>query len=155
MLGHGRFLALVVALLVIAAGASAAPMSKADRQLRTRRNSCEKADCADLVNEKRATCIYKCVSIRCWKEVYGTDPLEAGEIDNRASRFNACYRKEVKAFPGGVPPASPNELKLEPLGSQPSSSASETELNHGPGAEAQDDSMEEIAGEEDTAAVEE
>jgi hypothetical protein len=48
-----------------------------DRELRTRRNDCERDVCTGLLGEVKLTCVYKCVSAECHEEVYGKDSVEA------------------------------------------------------------------------------
>ena len=42
-------------------------------------------------------CVLKCVSARCYDNVYGGDPLEEGEIDvARGRTFRSCARTELR-----------------------------------------------------------
>ncbi len=42
-------------------------------------------------------CVLKCVSTRCYDNVYGGDPLEEGEIDvARGRTFRSCARTELR-----------------------------------------------------------
>ncbi|EKX43220.1 hypothetical protein GUITHDRAFT_140783 [Guillardia theta CCMP2712] len=69
-----------------------------DREMRSRRNNCEKEVCSGLIGEARLSCTYKCISPACYEEIYAKDELEEGEVDTERSRlFSACFRKEHRA----------------------------------------------------------
>eukprot|EP00929_Paragymnodinium_shiwhaense_P000970 TRINITY_DN10117_c0_g1_i2.p2 TRINITY_DN10117_c0_g1~~TRINITY_DN10117_c0_g1_i2.p2 ORF type:complete len:132 (+),score=25.36 TRINITY_DN10117_c0_g1_i2:114-509(+) len=58
-------------------------------------NECTKTACKMIHPDENDDCLAKCVSEACYAEVYGTDPLEPGEIDRpRTNKFNACVKKE-------------------------------------------------------------
>lgn len=41
-------------------------------------------------------CVLKCMSPKCYQEVYGQDALEEGELDyTRRREYKTCFRKEV------------------------------------------------------------
>jgi hypothetical protein len=53
--------------------------------------------CASLIPEESMNCIHRCVSVRCFKEAYGKEELEPGEIDlPRAEAFEDCVEAELK-----------------------------------------------------------
>mmetsp|Transcript_30967 Transcript_30967/g.48537 ORF Transcript_30967/g.48537 Transcript_30967/m.48537 type:complete len:105 (+) Transcript_30967:59-373(+) len=55
---------------------------------------CERTECAGLFLESKAACVYKCISLQCYDEVYAHDELEEGEVDTERSRqFGFCFRK--------------------------------------------------------------
>ncbi|KAJ1490904.1 hypothetical protein T484DRAFT_3273578 [Baffinella frigidus] len=86
-------LALLVLCLVAAAADAAkkGPRQSADRELRTRRNDCERDVCTGLVGETKLICAYKCVSEECYDEVYGKDTLEEGKVGTeRGRQFSSC-----------------------------------------------------------------
>mmetsp|Transcript_92634 Transcript_92634/g.135398 ORF Transcript_92634/g.135398 Transcript_92634/m.135398 type:complete len:124 (-) Transcript_92634:204-575(-) len=73
------------------------PRSNADRELRTRRNECEKDVCTGLSGEGKMTCAYRCISPECFDEVYAKDEIEEGEVDTeRGRQFSSCFRKSHK-----------------------------------------------------------
>lgn len=53
--------------------------------------------CASLIPEESMNCIHRCVSVRCFIEVYGKEQLEPGEVDlPRAEAFDDCVVAEIK-----------------------------------------------------------
>eukprot|EP00931_Biecheleriopsis_adriatica_P019710 TRINITY_DN13364_c0_g1_i1.p1 TRINITY_DN13364_c0_g1~~TRINITY_DN13364_c0_g1_i1.p1 ORF type:complete len:129 (-),score=28.99 TRINITY_DN13364_c0_g1_i1:41-427(-) len=58
-------------------------------------NECARGECSGFHTDENEDCCAKCVSATCHEEVYGSDPLEPGEVDRvRQTRFNACVKKE-------------------------------------------------------------
>ena len=68
------------------------------QQLHATRIECETTSpCIDLIPEESMNCIFECTSSACYQEIYGSSPLEDGEIDiARASEFAICAEKEIK-----------------------------------------------------------
>ena len=50
----------------------------------------------DLLDIETINCVRRCVSSTCYKQIYDADPLERGEIDQRAKPFQTCWIKEQK-----------------------------------------------------------
>ena len=72
-----------------------------DREVKARRAECEIEMRADAACASSAiamdNCVLKCVSARCYDNVYGGDPLEEGEIDvARGRTFRSCARTELR-----------------------------------------------------------
>ena len=44
----------------------------------------------------RIACIRKCVSPSCYSAIYGSQPLEPGEIDVKYSQYKACFHQHWK-----------------------------------------------------------
>jgi hypothetical protein len=67
-----------------------------ENQFKKQYIKCEASDaCTSLgVDIDRENCIYKCMSNRCYKEIYDFDPLEEGEIDQRLVSFKGCFSEE-------------------------------------------------------------
>ena len=59
-------------------------------------NKCEfKTDCSKLNLHVKQNCIFKCVSSKCYEEIYSFDPLEEGELDQRFNSFRGCVSTEL------------------------------------------------------------
>ena len=59
-------------------------------------NRCEfKTDCSHLDSAEKQNCIFKCVSSKCYGEIYEFNPLEEGELDQRFSSFKGCVSSEI------------------------------------------------------------
>ncbi len=57
---------------------------------------CER-ECAQSPNPlELAVCLRACMSPECSQVMYGTDPLEAGEIDVRFAHFRGCMAKRFR-----------------------------------------------------------
>ena len=68
-----------------------------DKLWKTKRKTCESITCAHLHIDESVNCVNQCTSDVCYKEVYGEEPLEDGEIDlGRHKKFMSCVRKEAK-----------------------------------------------------------
>jgi hypothetical protein len=50
----------------------------------------------ELGSLERKNCIIKCVSKICYDEIYEFDPLEEGEVDQRALSFKGCYATYIQ-----------------------------------------------------------
>lgn len=50
----------------------------------------------ELLEIETLNCIRRCISSTCYKQIYAVDPLERGEIDQRAKPFQTCWIKEQK-----------------------------------------------------------
>lgn len=65
-----------------------------DKKYKSVRQHCEtNADCHGLWGVKHTACIRKCMSPFCYKELYGEDDLEEGEIDVRLNSFKGCLNQ--------------------------------------------------------------
>ena len=72
-----------------------------DREVKAKRAECEEemrddpscaASAIDMDN-----CVLRCVSPACYANVYGSDPLEEGEVDvARGRTFRSCARGELR-----------------------------------------------------------
>jgi hypothetical protein len=72
-------------------------IARLDRQWKSRKANCEKEQCSALIPEEAYNCVNECVSKLCYDEIYASNPLEDGEVDNARSRsFTNCLRKEEK-----------------------------------------------------------
>ena len=91
---------LVVTLLLFSSVVESSKRSKQqDKLWKTKKRTCEQEDCVHLLPEEGMNCVNNCTSPACWTEIYGNEPLEDGEIDNKRNReFMACVRKESKAL---------------------------------------------------------
>eukprot|EP00927_Polykrikos_kofoidii_P052342 TRINITY_DN46127_c0_g1_i1.p1 TRINITY_DN46127_c0_g1~~TRINITY_DN46127_c0_g1_i1.p1 ORF type:complete len:143 (-),score=21.07 TRINITY_DN46127_c0_g1_i1:200-628(-) len=59
-------------------------------------SQCSKTTCAHLHPDENDDCVSKCVSENCYKDIYGNEPLEPGEVDRtRQGKFSACVKKET------------------------------------------------------------
>mmetsp|Transcript_5633 Transcript_5633/g.9736 ORF Transcript_5633/g.9736 Transcript_5633/m.9736 type:complete len:117 (-) Transcript_5633:398-748(-) len=72
------------------------PTAAQDKQLRARREECQKnAACANLTSHVD-NCVLRCVSPVCYTDIFGVEELEEGEVDGtRTRKFNSCARKEI------------------------------------------------------------
>lgn len=71
--------------------------SKQDKVWTAKKKECEKQACSHLVPDEAYNCVYECTSPDCFKEIYGAEPLEDGEIDSvRYRQFTSCLRKEQR-----------------------------------------------------------
>eukprot|EP00602_Paraphysomonas_sp_CaronLab_P008039 CAMPEP_0185036160 /NCGR_PEP_ID=MMETSP1103-20130426/28715_1 /TAXON_ID=36769 /ORGANISM="Paraphysomonas bandaiensis, Strain Caron Lab Isolate" /LENGTH=108 /DNA_ID=CAMNT_0027573583 /DNA_START=18 /DNA_END=344 /DNA_ORIENTATION=+ len=78
-----------------------------DRAWKNKRLQCEKFECSYTVLDEAMNCINNCTSPMCYQEVYGSSPLEDGEVDDKRNRlFTACLRKESKNMKRNKPSAS-------------------------------------------------
>ena len=70
---------------------------KLDRVWRTKRRDCLESEKCKLINkDENDNCVNKCTSPNCFNQIYGSEPLEPGEVDFRRWRqFTLCARKEV------------------------------------------------------------
>ena len=73
-------------------------LKRTQQQIHGTRLWCElDQSCAPLIPEESMNCIHRCVSVRCFNEVYGKEQLEPGEIDlPRAEAFEDCVAAELK-----------------------------------------------------------
>ncbi|XP_059146707.1 uncharacterized protein LOC131934651 [Physella acuta] len=62
-----------------------------DKRYKSARQRCEMgAECQGLWGVKHTNCIRMCMSDFCYRELYGEDELEEGEIDVRLNSFKGC-----------------------------------------------------------------
>lgn len=95
--------ALLVAIIILLLprlvdGSTSSSNKRVERELRTMRQDCsETTDCHLHLVEERTNCIHRCISNPCFERVYGTQPLEDGEIDiGRRRGFDSCVRDELR-----------------------------------------------------------
>ena len=71
--------------------------SSIENKFRIASNNCQfNTPCADLETlSSQQNCVLSCISKSCYKDVYGKNPLEEGEIDQRISSFKGCYAKDM------------------------------------------------------------
>jgi len=70
---------------------------KNERKIRYLRQDCERQEeCLGAAGLEQTNCIRKCMSKECFEELYGSDPLEEGEIDVRFSSFKGCILQNIK-----------------------------------------------------------
>lgn len=67
--------------------------SQIENRIKILQNSCgTKTECFNLdTSIDKQNCILKCISRKCYEEIYEFDPLEEGEIDQRYSSFKGCF----------------------------------------------------------------
>ena len=66
-------------------------------EARKLRDFCETQVCGDYITEENLNCISVCLSPACFEQVYGTNPLEDGELDfDRVQRFDECFLEETR-----------------------------------------------------------
>ncbi|KAI2503422.1 protein of unknown function (DUF4787) [Fragilaria crotonensis] len=95
--------ALLIAIIILLLprlvdGSTSSSNKRVERELRTMRQDCsETTDRQLLLVEERTNCIHRCISNPCFERVYGTQPLEDGEIDiGRRRGFDSCVRDELR-----------------------------------------------------------
>lgn len=69
-----------------------------EMQWRAVKSKCERSlECQGVLPDEALNCVNNCTSPVCFQEVYGSNPLEDGEIDTqRAHEFAACNRREMR-----------------------------------------------------------
>lgn len=91
----GYLLVVVLACIQSSASASQA-IVQFERETKTKKSMCERVTCQSLPADENMNCVNECTSPKCFKQVYGEEPLEDGEIDTkRAREFNQCVRLEI------------------------------------------------------------
>jgi Domain of unknown function (DUF4787) len=70
--------------------------------------SSSSSHCGDLIPEESHACVSRCMSLFCYEQVYGSNPLEDGEVDvERGRAFEACvYQNEIRKSRNQMPAAS-------------------------------------------------
>lgn len=69
--------------------------SKFEHKFQNILNKCESTiECVKFEMHQLQNCALKCISKRCYDEIYAFDPLEEGEIDQRLNSFKGCYLTE-------------------------------------------------------------
>lgn len=72
-------------------------MSRLDREWKATKSKCELNECKHLRVYENENCVNRCISEKCYLEVYGAQPLEDGEFDNvRGRQFTQCLRQELR-----------------------------------------------------------
>jgi hypothetical protein len=68
-----------------------------DRVWKNKRQACERLNCNQYLPDESMNCVNNCTSPACFQEIYASNPLEDGEIDDRRSRdFTSCLRRESR-----------------------------------------------------------
>ena len=63
-----------------------------ENKLKSMTKKCEtNTYCSELELNERQNCILKCLSLPCYEELYGDNPLEEGEFDIRYISFKGCF----------------------------------------------------------------
>lgn len=71
--------------------------SKFEHKFQNVHGRCESSfECSKYVSFHLQNCVLKCISKRCFEEIYLFDPLEDGELDQRLNSFKGCYSEESK-----------------------------------------------------------
>ena len=71
--------------------------SATERSWNVKRVACEKEICKDFNIDTNMNCVNKCLSEKCYTEIYEKMPLEDGEIDSvRSKQFISCSRKDSR-----------------------------------------------------------
>ena len=64
---------------------------------RRKKLACEQNECKQFHIDEGMNCVNKCISEKCYGDIYEENPLEDGEIDiQRSRKFQECLRKEAK-----------------------------------------------------------
>ena len=72
--------------------------SVAENRYKTMTNKCEfNTDCANMSGIQKENCVLRCISKQCYDEIYGFNPLEEGEIDQRIQSFKGCYAHLIES----------------------------------------------------------
>jgi len=62
-----------------------------ENSIKSAREKCYRDACPAIKQELAINCINRCVSEKCYEEIYGQSPLEYGEIDNNKEKnFIEC-----------------------------------------------------------------
>jgi len=71
--------------------------SNFENQFKNTYNKCQaKEECVSFNSDiDRENCIYKCISNKCYQQIYAFNPLEEGEIDQRITSFKGCVSEET------------------------------------------------------------
>ena len=65
--------------------------SNVESRFKSSSNRCEfTTACAEYSDVAKQNCILRCISRKCYDEIYSFDPLEEGEIDQRITSFKGC-----------------------------------------------------------------
>lgn len=74
--------------------------AKLDYEMNKLKETCNKNTCNHIkYTEEAQNCINSCMSLLCYEEIYGNNPLEDGEIDLIRQRlFQTCVRKEIRVL---------------------------------------------------------
>mmetsp|Transcript_14110 Transcript_14110/g.18818 ORF Transcript_14110/g.18818 Transcript_14110/m.18818 type:complete len:131 (-) Transcript_14110:309-701(-) len=55
--------------------------------------------CGNLILEESMSCVSKCASPSCFEEIYASNPLEDGEVDDYRNRlFEKCAKREMRTL---------------------------------------------------------
>lgn len=71
--------------------------SRVENKLKQLQNSCgTKTECFNVDAIDKQNCILKCISRKCYDEIYASNPLEEGEIDQRYTSFKGCFASDAE-----------------------------------------------------------
>lgn len=112
-----RFLNLYVVMCLLVTLVNAGANTKIDRKWKQKKVACQRNECYQLIPEESANCLNQCVSKACYDEIYGSSPLEDGEIDDIRSRlFTSCLRKEQKEIIRKTNMRNPGSVNVKSTG---------------------------------------
>ncbi|CAB9503722.1 expressed unknown protein [Seminavis robusta] len=70
---------------------------KQEVMLSDTRKICEHQVCSQWIPEESMNCVQMCLSPACYQDVYGSTPIEDGEINvDRARDFEKCVKEEMR-----------------------------------------------------------
>ena len=88
---------LLCALLLLATLYPVDCKKRNNRRVSSRKNECERGQCASVNEDDFGNCVLRCQSSVCYAEVYGAEELEPGEVDHKRSRlFTTCVNAEQR-----------------------------------------------------------
>jgi hypothetical protein len=91
-------LSTLILILLFIFGAHAKRKTGSERAWKGKQKDCESKTCGHLFPDEAMNCVNQCTSERCYDEVFASEPLEDGEIDNQRSRsFVSCVRREARS----------------------------------------------------------
>jgi len=71
--------------------------SQFERDLSRMQSACATSNCSQVSNPlKRLACVMRCSSPKCYDEIYASNPLEEGEVDQRLNSYKGCISEEKK-----------------------------------------------------------
>ncbi len=77
------FVVVCFLILVYSIRVDAKNESPFDRALKKKQKTCDKEICKKHIENYNENCINQCTHVECFNKIYGTDPLEDGEVDNK------------------------------------------------------------------------
>merc|ERR1712086_1214945 len=82
--------------------------ARSDKDYRTGFTKCEKStECSGVTMAAIPRCSLKCLSTKCYNQIYGADELEDGELDHvRRKQYKDCVRSQPAAQSDATAPSS-------------------------------------------------